>query len=109
MDPLDALAAKIRERQATAAVVGLGYVGLPLMVGIHQAGFPALGIDTDQAKIDVLTARRSHVVDVADSEIEAMDRASFSANPAPLGEADVIILCLPTPLSIRQTWSGCSA
>jgi len=99
VDPLDALAAKIRERQATAAVVGLGYVGLPLLVGIHQAGFPSLGIDTDQTKIDVLTARRSHVVDVADSEIEAMDRATFSANPAPLGEADVIILCLPTPLS----------
>jgi UDP-N-acetyl-D-glucosamine dehydrogenase len=98
VDPLDALAAKIRERQATAAVVGLGYVGLPLLVGIHQAGFPSLGIDTDQGKIDVLTARRSHVVDVADSEIEAMDRATFSANPSPLAEADVIILCLPTPL-----------
>jgi UDP-N-acetyl-D-glucosamine dehydrogenase len=98
VDPLDALAAKIRERQATAAVVGLGYVGLPLLVGIHQAGFPSLGIDTDQAKIDVLTTRRSHVVDVADSEIEAMDRATFSANPSPLAEADVIILCLPTPL-----------
>ena len=98
VDPLDALAAKIRERQATAAVVGLGYVGLPLLVGIHQAGFASLGIDTDQTKIDVLTARRSHVVDVADSEIEAMDRATFSANPGPLGDADVIILCLPTPL-----------
>ena len=81
VDPLDALAAKIRERQATAAVVGLGYVGLPLLVGIHQAGFPSLGIDTDQGKIDVLTARRSHVVDVADSEIRSHGSRDVQREP----------------------------
>ena len=45
VDPLDALAARIRTRQATAAVVGLGYVGLPLLVGIGQAGFTTIGVD----------------------------------------------------------------
>ena len=50
VDPLDALAARIRERQATAAVVGLGYVGLPLLVGSTQRGSPSIGIDTDRAQ-----------------------------------------------------------
>ncbi len=99
VDPLERLAARIRERQAVAAVVGLGYVGLPLLVGVHGAGFPTIGLDSDASKIDVLRARRSHVVDVLDSEIEAMDHATFSATPDVLGDADVIILCLPTPLT----------
>jgi nucleotide sugar dehydrogenase len=99
VDPLERLAARIRERQAVAAVVGLGYVGLPLLVGIHGAGFPTIGLDSDTSKIDVLRARRSHVVDVLDSEIEAMDDAAFSATPDVLRDADVIILCLPTPLA----------
>ena len=101
VDPLAALATKIRERSATAAVVGLGYVGLPLIVGVHAAGFRVIGIDADERKIGVLRARRSHITDVADSEIEAMDRATFSANPAPLADADVNVLCLPTPLADR--------
>ena len=99
VDPLERLAARIRERQAVAAVVGLGYVGLPLLVGIHGAGFPTIGLDSDASKIDVLRARRSHIVDVLDSEIEAMDDATFSATPDVLRDADVIILCLPTPLA----------
>ena len=47
----------------------------------------------------MLTAGRSYVVDIADSELEALDRATFSANPAPLGDADIVVLCLPTPLA----------
>jgi nucleotide sugar dehydrogenase len=81
------------------AVVGLGYVGLPLLVGMHGAGYRVIGVDADEGKIDLLRSRRSHIADVAHSEIEAMDRASFSANPSPLAEADVIVLCLPTPLT----------
>jgi UDP-N-acetyl-D-glucosamine dehydrogenase len=99
IDPLDRLAAKIRTQEAVAAVVGLGYVGLPLLVGIHGAGFRVIGVDADAEKIGVLRAKRSHVVDIADSEIEAMDRASFTDVPSPLADADVIVLCLPTPLT----------
>ena len=99
VDPLERLAAPMRERQPGRAVVGLGYVGHPLLVGIHGAGFPTIGLDSDASKIDVLRARRSHIVDVLDSEIEAMDDATFSATPDVLRDADVIILCLPTPLA----------
>jgi UDP-N-acetyl-D-glucosamine dehydrogenase len=98
-DPLDRLAARIREREAVAAVVGLGYVGLPLLVGIHAAGFPVIGVDTDPAKVEMLQGRRSHIVDILDSEIEALDRATFDTVPALLRDADVIVLCLPTPLA----------
>ncbi|HET6713721.1 MAG TPA: nucleotide sugar dehydrogenase [Actinomycetota bacterium] len=99
VDPLDALAVRIRDRTATAAVVGLGYVGLPLLVGMHAAGFRVIGIDNDETKVDALRARRSHIADIADSEVAAMDRASFAETPAPLADADVIVLCLPTPLT----------
>ena len=98
-DPLDALAVKIRDRTATAAVVGLGYVGLPLIAGVHAAGFRVIGIDTDERTIDTLRARRSHIADVSHAEVDAMDRATFSANPVPIADADVVVLCLPTPLT----------
>jgi len=99
IEPLDRLAARIREQEATVAVVGLGYVGLPLLVGIHGAGFPVMGVDADERKIATLLARHSHVVDILDSEIAAMDRATFTSVPEALRDADVIVLCLPTPLT----------
>jgi UDP-N-acetyl-D-glucosamine dehydrogenase len=99
VDPLDLLATRIREREATAAVVGLGYVGLPLLVGIARAGYPVIGIDASQERVERLRGGRSYLVDVADSEVAALDQASFSATPAPLADADVIVLCLPTPLT----------
>jgi nucleotide sugar dehydrogenase len=98
-DPLEALASAIRHRRATAAVVGLGYVGLPLLTGIGRAGFPVIGVDIDPTKIQLLRSRRSPVVDVTDSEIEAMERATFSDHPGALADADVIVMCLPTPLT----------
>jgi nucleotide sugar dehydrogenase len=99
VDPLAELAVRIREREATVAVVGLGYVGLPLLVGIAGAGFPVLGVDTSPEKVRSLKAGRSCVLDVRDSEIASLDRARFASSPDPLAEADVIVLCLPTPLT----------
>ena len=97
-DPLDLLAGRIREREAVAAVVGLGYVGLPLLVGIHAAGFPVIGVDTDPARIASLQEGRSHIVDILDSEIEALERATFGTVEL-THDADVVVLCLPTPLA----------
>jgi UDP-N-acetyl-D-glucosamine dehydrogenase len=100
VDPLEVLAARIREREATAAVVGLGYVGLPLLLAIARAGYPVIGVDASAEKIDALSDGHSTIVDVTDSEIATLDRRTvFSANPGPLADADVIILCLPTPLA----------
>jgi UDP-N-acetyl-D-glucosamine dehydrogenase len=99
LDPLERLAARIRSRDAVAAVVGLGYVGLPLLTAMDQAGFPVVGIDQDATKIGTLRNGRSYVVDVADSEIQALGDPVFSDTPAPLGDVDVVVLCLPTPLT----------
>lgn len=97
-DPLDALAARIREKEAVVAVVGLGYVGLPLLVAVHGEGFPVVGYDADADKVRTLETGRSTIVDVADSEIAALDQARFAADPSALGEADVVLICVPTPL-----------
>ncbi len=99
LHPLDGLAVRIRDRSATTAVIGLGYVGLPLLVGMHGAGFRVIGVDADRRKIDGLRSRRSHIGDLSDSAIGALDRATFDADPGVLAEADVIVLCLPTPLT----------
>jgi len=98
-DPLERLAASIRDRTAVVAVVGLGYVGLPLLVGVHQAGFGTIGLDADGSKIDALLEGRSYIVDVPGSEIAALDRTTFTVDAAALDRADVVVLCLPTPLA----------
>ena len=99
IDPLGRLATRIREREAVVAVVGLGYVGLPLLVAIHQAGFRVIGVDSDHAKIADLRAGNSYVVDVTASELATMEQVRFDHDPAALDSADVVLLCLPTPLT----------
>jgi len=98
VDPLDALAARIREKEAVVAALGLGYVGLPLLVGIHRAGYPVIGYDVDADRVEGLRAGRSHIVDVPDSEVRGLDGAEFSADPASLRRAEVMLICVPTPL-----------
>jgi UDP-N-acetyl-D-glucosamine dehydrogenase len=98
-DPLERLAASIRDRTAVVAVIGLGYVGLPLLVEVGRAGFKTIGFDSDPAKIDALRAGRSYIVDVPSSEIEALDLTTFTGDATALERADVVVLCLPTPLT----------
>ncbi len=99
VDPLEALAARIRGKEAVVAVVGLGYVGLPLAVGLSHAGFPVIGFDTDPGKIDALRDGRSYIVDVSDSEVAGLDDVELSADPAILRRADIVSICVPTPLA----------
>ena len=74
-DPLVTLAARIRQTDAVVGVIGLGYVGLPLLVAIHDAGFPVIGYDADADKVAALDRGRSPIVDLADSDIDALDQA----------------------------------
>jgi UDP-N-acetyl-D-glucosamine dehydrogenase len=99
VDPLDVLASKIRDRDAVVSVVGLGYIGLPLLVAINQAGFETIGVDVDEETVHHLETGRSHIVDISDSEIDALERATFATTPDGTGDADVFVLCLPTPLA----------
>lgn len=87
-------------RKARVAVMGLGYVGLPLLVAFQQAGFGVLGFDPDERKLTALRAGSSYIQDVPDAAIQAMNQASavFSAAETELVTADVILICVPTPL-----------
>src|SRR3990172_9779053 len=69
VDPLDALAARIRNKDATVAVLGLGYVGLPLLVTISNAGFPTLGLDADPQEIGGVKGGPPHIVGITDSHV----------------------------------------
>ncbi|WP_192808561.1 nucleotide sugar dehydrogenase [Actinomadura montaniterrae] len=82
-------------------VVGLGYVGLPLAREACRAGLTAGGLDRDAAVVAGLAAGRSHVDDVTDADVAAMLGAGFTAtgDPAVLGAAQTIVICVPTPLA----------
>ena len=98
-DPLDTLAARIRSKEATVCVLGLGYVGLPLLLSVADAGFPTLGLDSDPERIEGLNEGRSHITDVSDSDIGSLEEMHFGTDPAVLADADVVIVCVPTPLT----------
>ncbi|MFL5798044.1 MAG: nucleotide sugar dehydrogenase [Actinomycetota bacterium] len=99
LDPLIELAERIRTRRARVAVVGLGYVGLPLLVSVADAGFPTLGFDADPEKIGLLQEGRSFIVDVTDYDVASVEHGRFSTDAAILTDADVILICVPTPLT----------
>lgn len=97
-----ALSAKISDRTARAGIIGLGYVGLPLAMAIARSGFPVTGFDIDPKKIVALDARKSYIDAVTDvalaAEIEA-HRFSATTDFAGLKACDVIVICVPTPLT----------
>ncbi|MGX7824466.1 nucleotide sugar dehydrogenase [Actinokineospora sp. 24-640] len=81
-------------------VIGLGYVGLPLARRACAAGLTVTGVDISRDVVAGLRAGRSHIGDIADGDIEAMLDAGFTAtvNPAPVGAADTVVICVPTGL-----------
>ncbi|UCH78967.1 MAG: nucleotide sugar dehydrogenase [Candidatus Coatesbacteria bacterium] len=96
------LRAKIESRSARAGVIGLGYVGLPLALAYVDAGYEVVGYDVDPAKIEELRAGRSYLGDVASARVAAAveaGRFEATADPARLAAADVVAICVPTPLT----------
>jgi UDP-N-acetyl-D-glucosamine dehydrogenase len=85
----------------TLVVVGQGYVGLPMALRAAQAGLTVHGLDTNSATVEALNAGRSHIDDVSDADLAAGLAAGFSAttDPAVVADADVVLVCVPTPLA----------
>lgn len=83
------------------AVIGLGYVGLPLAQEAVRSGLSVVGLDISPAVVDGVNAGRSHVDDLSDADVAAMVAGGFraTADPAVLAEADAVVICVPTPLS----------
>jgi UDP-N-acetyl-D-glucosamine dehydrogenase len=102
---VDALVARFRAREAKIGVIGLGYVGLPLVRAIADKGFTALGFDVDAAKVALLNAGESYIRHIPGAVIaDLRDSGRFAATDdfARLAEADAILLCVPTPLTRQR-------
>jgi UDP-N-acetyl-D-glucosamine dehydrogenase len=84
----------------TAGVIGLGYVGLPLLVTAVNNGLSAVGFDVSERRVADLSAGRSHIDDVSDETLRAVVAAGarFTNDPHALADADAIFICVPSPL-----------
>ena len=92
---------KINDRKARIAVIGMGYVGLPLAVEFGRTGFKVTGIDLDSRKVKSLNKGRSYISDVPSGEVkDLIKKNKFKATDkySCLSAQDVIIICVPTPL-----------
>jgi len=95
------LSTKIRSRSARVGIIGLGYVGLPLLAAFHRAGFHVIGFDNDPAKIESLHRGENYLKHLGEKLIETMKSAGrFDATSdfSRISEADAILICVPTPL-----------
>lgn len=95
------LKSRIETKQAVVGVMGLGYVGLPLLAAFHDAGFPVLGFDVDAEKIEQLKAGLNYLPHLGPELVRSFagsKRFDCTADVSRLGEADAILVCVPTPL-----------
>ncbi|HFC6396261.1 TPA: nucleotide sugar dehydrogenase [Neisseria polysaccharea] len=97
----DQLIRKFADRTAVIGIVGLGYVGLPLMLRYTDSGFRVLGFDIDTFKTDSLNSGKSYIEHIPSEKIAAARRKGFEATDdfSRIAEADAVILCVPTPLN----------
>src|SRR5215469_497773 len=91
----------IEKKSAVVGVIGLGYVGLPLLAAFHRGGFRVMGFDIDPAKIAALREGRSylqHLGPTLVSDMTKVGRFEATSDFEKLAEPDVLISCVPTPL-----------
>ena len=91
----------ITVKRATVGVIGLGYVGLPLVVEFAAGGFKGIGFEVDQRKADQINAGVSYIGDVPSSKVKELvgaNKLQATTNFDLLSECDAIIICVPTPL-----------
>ena len=99
------LQSKIEDGSAKVAVIGLGYVGLPLMGAFWDAGLPVIGFDVDARKIEMLEGGQTYLKHLGEDFVARMadsPRFEVSVDFDRLGEADAVLICVPTPLGEHQ-------
>ncbi|MEO1237678.1 MAG: nucleotide sugar dehydrogenase [Planctomycetota bacterium] len=95
------LMSRLQDRTAKVAVIGLGYVGLPLCRAFAEAGYRVLGVDVDPKKIEALAAGADYLKHLGPgfaAGLAASERFEATADAGRLGEADAVVVCVPTPL-----------
>ncbi len=96
---------KIENRTAVIGVVGLGYVGLPLVLEFHRKDFPVVGFDIDPEKIELLKKSQTYIRHIPDKslrELNTSGRFSATTDFARVRECDAVLLCVPTPLTSNR-------
>ena len=102
---VSSIIARFNAHTATIAVIGLGYVGLPLACTVARKGFPVIGFDIDATKVDQLNAGKSYMSHIGANEISDLrqtGRLTATGDFSRVAEADAIILCVPTPLTRQR-------
>jgi UDP-N-acetyl-D-glucosamine dehydrogenase len=102
---LDALLESIATRSARVGVIGLGYVGLPLVLLFEDAGFPVLGFDVDTKKTEMLNRGETYIRHIGSDRIAkafANEQVFATTDFERLGECDAIVICVPTPLGTHR-------
>ena len=97
---------RVARREHAVAIVGLGYVGLPLAVAFAEAGYPTIGFDVSTGAVSGLNSGVSHIEDVANERVAALVKSGAfkaSTEPAVLGDANVVFICVPTPFDKAKT------
>ena len=79
MDSIPSLLNKIKQKNATVGIIGLGYVGLPLSIRFSEEGFKVLGFDIDKEKVEVLNSGKSYIKHIKEADITAMANKGFTA------------------------------
>ena len=100
------LQAKILAREATVGVVGLGYVGLPFAVEKAKVGFQVIGIEQNPIRADRVNQADNYIADVSDHELKELvttGKLKATTDFEYLTEVDVIVICVPTPLTKNLT------
>lgn len=99
----DKILKRIADREALVGIVGLGYVGLPLLIEFSKAGFPVLGFDLDQKKVDALDEGKTYIrhigTDIIKSTVTDNPIASATTDFNKVSDCDALLICVPTPLT----------
>lgn len=92
---------KLNDKSAVIGIVGLGYVGLPLMLRYIEVGYQVIGLDIDESKVDALNAGKSYIEHISADAIKHATQNGFTATTdfSKAAEADALIICVPTPLN----------
>ena len=96
------LVERITSKDAVCGVVGLGYVGLPLVVELARAGYRTVGVDLSARVVDAINAGESHIVDVPSAALREVVESGLvhaTTESSALADCDAVIICVPTPLS----------
>ncbi len=99
---INKLIERIKEKTYTVGIIGLGYVGLPLIYTFHKEGMPVIGYDIDQSKVSNIQSGTPYIKHLGEEMMQSLsqsNRCAATTDFSRLTEADAVLLCVPTPLN----------